>query len=41
MISQLEGMVLLAKLKNDPTVLDGLWPHTLLLLQAADRPQGS
>ena len=40
-ISQLEGMVLLAKLKNDPTVLDGLWPHTLLLLQAADRPQCS
>ncbi|WP_240800076.1 TetR family transcriptional regulator C-terminal domain-containing protein [Streptomyces rhizosphaericola] len=36
-ISQLEGMVLLAKLKNDPAVLDGLWPHTLLLLQAADR----
>ncbi|MFE2292716.1 TetR/AcrR family transcriptional regulator [Streptomyces sp. NPDC059452] len=36
-ISQLEGAVLLAKLKNDPAVLDALWPHTLLLLQAGER----
>ncbi|MBB1246056.1 TetR family transcriptional regulator C-terminal domain-containing protein, partial [Streptomyces durbertensis] len=31
-IAQLEGLVLFAKLKNDPSVLDGLWPHTLLLV---------
>lgn len=33
-VAQLEGMVLFAKLKNDPAVLDSLWPHTLLLLGA-------
>ncbi|WP_156727607.1 TetR/AcrR family transcriptional regulator [Streptomyces apocyni] len=36
-IAQLEGLVLFAKLKNDPAVLDTLWPHTLLLL-GAERP---
>ncbi|MFI0984939.1 TetR/AcrR family transcriptional regulator [Streptomyces exfoliatus] len=33
-IAQVEGMVLLAKLKNDPTVMDDLWPHALMLLGA-------
>ncbi|MEU8520177.1 TetR/AcrR family transcriptional regulator [Streptomyces sp. NPDC048577] len=33
-VAQLEGMVLFAKLKNDPAVLDDLWPHTLMLLGA-------
>ncbi|MFE9255675.1 TetR/AcrR family transcriptional regulator [Streptomyces sp. NPDC006879] len=33
-IAQLEGLVLFAKLKNDPTVLDTLWSDTLLLLGA-------
>ncbi|MEU3132960.1 TetR/AcrR family transcriptional regulator [Streptomyces sp. NPDC007027] len=31
-IAHLEGLVLFAKLKNDPAVLDTLWPHTLLLV---------
>ncbi|MGC2997089.1 TetR/AcrR family transcriptional regulator [Streptomyces sp. G35A] len=35
-VAHLEGLVMFAKLKNDPTVLDDLWPHTLLLLGAAD-----
>ncbi|MET9515169.1 TetR/AcrR family transcriptional regulator [Streptomyces sp. NPDC002994] len=35
-VAQLEGLVLFAKLKNDPSLLDDLWPHTLLLL-GADR----
>ncbi|OQD57350.1 TetR family transcriptional regulator [Streptomyces phaeoluteigriseus] len=35
-VAHLEGLVMFAKLKNDPTVLDSLWPHTLLLLGAAD-----
>ncbi|MEU9298479.1 TetR/AcrR family transcriptional regulator [Streptomyces sp. NPDC048266] len=34
-IAHLEGLVMFAKLKNDPTVLNDLWPHTLLLLGAA------
>ncbi|MGW7198710.1 TetR/AcrR family transcriptional regulator [Streptomyces chryseus] len=34
-VAHLEGLVMFAKLKNDPTVLDDLWPHTLLLLGAA------
>ncbi|MFJ7069477.1 TetR/AcrR family transcriptional regulator [Streptomyces sp. NPDC101115] len=34
-VAQLEGLVLLAKLKNDPAVLDGLWPQVRLLLSAA------
>ncbi|MFD3545858.1 TetR/AcrR family transcriptional regulator [Streptomyces sp. NPDC058655] len=34
LVAQLEGMVLFAKLKNDPAVLDDLWPHTLMLLGA-------
>lgn len=33
-VAQLEGMVLFAKLGNDPGVLADLWPQTLLLLQA-------
>jgi hypothetical protein len=32
----MEGMVLFAKLGNDPEVLDDLWWQTLLLLRAAD-----
>ncbi|MFI2222934.1 TetR/AcrR family transcriptional regulator [Streptomyces fradiae] len=36
-IAHLEGLVLFAKLKNDPAVLDTLWQHTLLLV-GADRP---
>ncbi len=35
-VAQLEGMVLFAKLGNDPEVLDDLWMQTLLLLRAAD-----
>ncbi|MER7576225.1 TetR/AcrR family transcriptional regulator [Streptomyces sp. NPDC126514] len=35
-VAHLEGLVMFAKLRNDPTVLDDLWPHTLLLLGAAD-----
>ncbi|MFF8275048.1 TetR/AcrR family transcriptional regulator [Streptomyces lateritius] len=34
-VAQLEGMVLFAKLKNDPGVMDDLWPHTLRLVGAA------
>ncbi|MGW1995709.1 TetR/AcrR family transcriptional regulator [Embleya sp. NPDC001921] len=34
-VAQVEGMVLFAKLANDPAVLDDLWPHTLLLLGCA------
>ncbi|GGP96386.1 TetR/AcrR family transcriptional regulator [Streptomyces roseolilacinus] len=34
-VAHLEGLVMFAKLKNDPAVLDDLWPHTLLLLGAA------
>ncbi|MFD3328844.1 TetR/AcrR family transcriptional regulator [Streptomyces sp. NPDC058701] len=34
LVAQLEGMVLFAKLNNDPAVLDDLWPHTLMLLGA-------
>ncbi|GAA1538564.1 TetR/AcrR family transcriptional regulator [Streptomyces albidochromogenes] len=34
-VAHLEGLVMFAKLRNDPTVLDDLWPHTLLLLGAA------
>ncbi|MFD3872860.1 TetR/AcrR family transcriptional regulator [Streptomyces sp. NPDC058623] len=34
LVALLEGMVLFAKLKNDPAVLDDLWPHTLMLLGA-------
>ncbi|WP_055603704.1 TetR/AcrR family transcriptional regulator [Streptomyces aureus] len=33
-VAQLEGMVLFAKLRNDPSVMDDLWPHTLMLLGA-------
>ncbi|MFD5325390.1 TetR/AcrR family transcriptional regulator [Streptomyces sp. NPDC127092] len=33
-VAQLEGLVLLAKLKNDPAVLDELWPQVRLLLSA-------
>ncbi|MEU6877269.1 TetR/AcrR family transcriptional regulator [Streptomyces sp. NPDC046712] len=38
-VAQVEGMVLLAKLKNDPAVMDDLWPHALMLLGAT--AQGS
>ncbi len=31
-IAQLEGLVLFAKLANDPSVLDGLWPQVMRLL---------
>ncbi len=34
LLAQLEGMVLFAKVANDPAVLDALWPHALLLLAA-------
>ncbi|WP_455351351.1 TetR/AcrR family transcriptional regulator [Streptomyces sp. SYSU K217416] len=34
-LAQLEGMVLFAKLANDPAVLDGLWDRTRPLLRAA------
>ncbi|AIS02351.1 TetR/AcrR family transcriptional regulator [Streptomyces glaucescens] len=37
-VAHLEGLVMFAKVKNDPAVLDELWPHTLLLLGAADHP---
>ncbi|MEV5971020.1 TetR/AcrR family transcriptional regulator [Streptomyces sp. NPDC051921] len=33
-VAQLEGLVLLAKLKNDPAVLDALWPQVRMLLGA-------
>ncbi|MFF8848252.1 TetR/AcrR family transcriptional regulator [Streptomyces sp. NPDC015127] len=33
-VAHIEGMILFAKLKNDPSVLNDLWPHTLLLLGA-------
>ncbi|MGX1882209.1 TetR/AcrR family transcriptional regulator [Streptomyces sp. NPDC055287] len=36
-IAQLEGMVLFAKLKNDPALLDDVWQHTSLLLSADRR----
>lgn len=31
-LAQLEGAVLFAKLRNDPTALDDLWPHSAMLL---------
>ena len=34
LIAQLEGMVLFAKLRDDPDVLGDLWPHAKLLLRA-------
>jgi TetR/AcrR family transcriptional regulator, transcriptional repressor for nem operon len=33
-VAQMEGMVLFAKLGNDPDVLADLWTHTLLLVRA-------
>lgn len=33
-VAQMEGMIMFAKLGDDPNVLDGLWPQTLLLLRA-------
>lgn len=33
-VAQMEGMVLFAKLGNDPGILVDLWPQTLLLLRA-------
>lgn len=35
-IAQMEGIIMFAKLGNDPEVLDGLWPQTMLLLWAPD-----
>jgi len=35
-VAQMEGMVLFAKLGNDPDVLDDLWRQTLRLLQVAE-----
>lgn len=35
-VAQMEGMVLFAKLGNDPDVLSDLWSQTRLLLRAAD-----
>jgi len=35
-VAQMEGLVLFAKLSNDPAVLTDLWQQTLLLLGAAD-----
>jgi TetR/AcrR family transcriptional regulator, transcriptional repressor for nem operon len=32
MLAQLEGMVLFAKLANDPAILDGLWPQIAELI---------
>lgn len=34
-VAQMEGMILFAKLGNDPDVLNDLWSQTLLLLRAA------
>ncbi|MGH3464360.1 MAG: TetR family transcriptional regulator C-terminal domain-containing protein [Kribbellaceae bacterium] len=34
-VAQLEGMVMFAKLANDPDLLDDLWPQIALLLTAA------
>lgn len=36
LVAQLEGLVLFAKLSNDPGILDGLWEQVRLLLGAAD-----
>ncbi|NRQ39730.1 TetR/AcrR family transcriptional regulator [Nonomuraea sp. NN258] len=35
LLAQLEGMVLFAKLANDPALLDGLWDQAALLLHGA------
>ncbi len=35
-VAQLEGMVLFAKLGNDPDILDDLWPQSLRLLGVAE-----
>lgn len=40
-VAQIEGMVLFAKLGNDPAVLDDLWPQTLRLLQTTAREAGA
>jgi TetR/AcrR family transcriptional repressor of nem operon len=39
LLAQLEGMILFAKLANDPAVLDDMWANTLLLLRAGRRSQ--
>jgi TetR/AcrR family transcriptional regulator, transcriptional repressor for nem operon len=36
LLAQLEGMVLFAKVANDPGVLDTLWPQALRLLSTVD-----
>lgn len=37
-VAQMEGMILFAKLGNDPAVLADLWAQTLLLLRASGVP---
>lgn len=39
-IAQMEGMILFAKLGNDPAVLDDLWSQTLHLLGMGELPSG-
>lgn len=39
-IAQMEGMILFAKLGNDPAVLDDLWSQTLLLLGTGEMRSG-
>ena len=34
----MEGMVLFAKLANDPDLLDDLWSHTRMLLGTVPEP---
>ena len=41
LLAQLEGMVLFAKVANDPAVLDTLWPHALHLLAADSTVDGA
>lgn len=37
LLAQLEGMVMFAKLHDDPAILDGIWTHVLVLLDAPQR----
>lgn len=38
LLAQVEGMVLFAKLANDPDLLDDLWAHTRMLLGTVPEP---
>jgi TetR/AcrR family transcriptional regulator, transcriptional repressor for nem operon len=38
-LAQLEGLLLFAKVADDPTVLADVWPHTLSLLGAGPAPR--